>query len=244
MARIIAFASGKGGTGKSTVTAELSCALARYGRRVLAVDMEQELRSLDVLLGVENRVVFDFADVLSGRCSISDALTPHERYPALQLLCLSADDLPAREDWARLLQEENDAFDDILLDLPAGTGEAVRLAASLADLLCFVTLPDRIAARDARTLADALESTRERPARLIVNRVDRRSMKDGGFADLDELMDFVGLPLLGVIPEDRGIRSVQLGSRKEERSLLTDTVFDAIACRIMGKYVPLILTEV
>ena len=245
MAKVVAFTSGKGGTGKSTVSAELACTLARYGRSVLIVDMESGLRSLDYLLGLEDRVVFDLGDVFSGKCGLAEALSPHREYPLLKLACLPDGAAPARESLQPVFCAAEEMFDYILLDLPAGIGSTVRMAAEFADLFCLVTLPDRIAARDSRATLEMLRGERELPARLLINRVDAASMRSGGFENLDDLMDFVGAPLLGVIPEDRSIRSAKLvPERRKKRLSATEDIFDAIACRIMGRYVPLILTTV
>lgn len=238
MAKWIAAVSGKGGTGKSTVTAGLSRALARLGCRTLAVDLDVGLRSLDLMLGVENRVVCDLGDVLSGQHPAADAVIP-----AAENLCLlcgpsSPEALADRQKLCALLRETADPFEYAVLDLPAGLGLSIELALELAELAAVVTLPDLVAMRDARLAADALLADGSLSCRLIINQVGRDTMRAGGLKDLDELLDGIGIQLFGVVPWDPCINSRSL-ARRERSSPLTEKVFDAMAQRVTGRYVPI-----
>ena len=251
MAKIIAVVSGKGGTGKSTVSAALALALAKLGKSVLAADLDAGLRSLDLLLGMEDRVVYDLGDVLAGRCELSAALTAHGAFPRLGLLCAPALPTPAGggEDFPGLtaaLRAAAQGFEYAILDLPAGLGFALPIARELADLAVVVATPDLVTMRDARRTVDMLFCDGRKPCRLVINKVSRETMLAGGLRDLDEMMDVVGAPLLGVIPADEFISAPLLGTqgRKCRRAELTGEIFAAMARRITGEYVPLLLRTV
>ena len=245
MPKWIAAVLGKGGTGKSTVSAGLSRALARLGYRVLIMDLDVGLRSQDLLLGLENRVVCDLGDVLHGRRPVADALVPVDACPGMSLLCgpSSHEDTADFRQLCAALREAAAQFDYVVLDLPAGLGLSVELTLELADLAAVVTLPDLVAMRDARTAADALLERGSTACRLIINQVSRDSLRTGGLRDLDELMDGVGIQLCGVIPWDPCINS-HSASRREQQQPLTRRVFDAIAQRVIGKYVPILMKSV
>lgn len=249
MTKIIAVVSGKGGTGKSTISAALALALASLGKSVLAADLDAGLRSLDLLLAMENRVVYDLGDVFSGRCELSAAMAAHGEFPLLKLLC--APSLPVSAGREEILPELIGAlrlaaqgFEYAILDLPAGLGFAVPVARELADLAVVVATPDLVTMRDARRTVDVLFSEGRKPCRLVINKVSRETMLAGGLRDLDEMMDTVGVPLLGVIPTDHFINSPLSGKRNCRCAELTREVFRAMARRINGEYIPLLLRVV
>lgn len=236
MATILSVMSGKGGTGKSTLSASLGQIAARQGNRVLLVDLDAGLGSLDLMLGLEDRMVFDLGDVLAGRCTPMDAAYP---CPHLDKLSLASAPMAhgtpfSVADTAAIFAEYRRAFDLILLDLPAGITASVDAARSIADESIVVVTPDMIAVRDAQRLAELLP---EKPARMLINKVSRPAMKAGGLADLDEAIDLAGLPLLGVVPFDASL--AKLGHAPQTRAILS-----AIVSRIFGTYVPLILQSV
>lgn len=245
MTKIISVLSGKGGTGKSTVAAALSLSLAKLGSSVLAVDMDIGLRALDLLLGMENKLVYDLGDVVVGRCDISDAMASHDRYPKLRLLCAPANisksfRLSAVVDILRQVAEK---FDYLVLDLPAGVGMSVLLAKELSDLMLVVTAPDVITLRDSRQTVDALLSDCRCPCRLVINKVCRETMAVSGLKDLDEVIDRVGIPLLAVLPFDPYINAT--GNRRGiRRSPLAQKTIDAMARRVAGEYLPIVLKTV
>ena len=244
MAKVISVLSGKGGTGKSTIAASLALSLADAGASVLAADMDIGLRSLDLLLGMENRLIYDLGDALAGTCPVRDALAVHPRYSGLSLLCAPADLSKSFQvpETTALLHSVSGRFDYLILDLPAGVGLSVLLARELSDLNAVVTVPDLVTLRDSRKVADLMFTGSRKPCRLIVNKVSRETVQASGIRDLDEVMDMVGLPLLGVLPADPFINSYSADvTRGKRRSELTQKIFDAMAQRIRGEYVPLLL---
>lgn len=235
MGTVFSVMSGKGGTGKSTLSASLGQIAARKGSKVLLVDLDAGLGSLDLMLGVEN-MVFDLGDVLDGRCSPMDAVYPCPDLRNLSLACAPmVHGIPfSVADTVSLFAEYRRCFDLILLDLPAGITMSVEAANALADEVIVVVTPDRIAVRDAQRLADFLP---DKPARMLINKVSRAAMNAGGLTDLDEAIDLAGLQLLGVVPFDPYLSA--LGHDQQTLQILT-----AIVERICGKYVPLILRSV
>lgn len=246
MAKIISVISGKGGTGKSTVAAALSLSLAKLGCSVLAADMDTGLRSLDLLLGMENKLVFDLGDVEEGRCDLAHAMAAHDRYPHLRLVCAPAD--VSREfrnaDAADRLRDAAREFDYLILDLPAGIGASLFFTGELADLAVIVTVPELVTLRDSRRTVDALLAKCRKPCRLVINKVCRETMLASGVRDLDEVMDLVGVPLLSVLPFDPYINADGSRKRDARRSVLSQQVFDAMARRVTGEYVPLMMDTV
>lgn len=245
MAKIISIVSGKGGTGKSTLSAALSKSLASDNQRVLAIDLDIGLRSLDILLSLEDKIVFDFGDILDGKCSIEAAIVPHHSIKTLFLL--SSPNVVSKsfsiQGIISLVKSLSKSFDFILLDMPAGLGISIIMARELANLNIVVTVPDAATLRDTRKISDAISTNTARPSRLVINRVSKTALLSSGIQDLDEIIDSVGIPLLGVIPEDDWINSTVPQKKQNKQSALTAQVFDAIAERINGHYVPLILRQ-
>lgn len=246
--KIISVMSGKGGTGKSTISASLAKSLARNGKKVLAVDLDIGLRSLDILLSLENRVVFDFGDILDGKCRLDAAIVPHDSIKGLYLLSspnrlsksFTIDGLIA------LIKTISASFDYILLDTPAGLGLSIIMASRLADLNLVVTTPDLATLRDTKKISDAVADGSKVESRLIINKVSKSALQLCSMKSLDEIVDKVGIQLLGVIPEDEWINADKslITKKRSKSSKLTKGIFDAIANRIQGHYVPLILREI
>lgn len=247
-AKIISVMSGKGGTGKSTITAALAKALALKKCRVLAVDLDIGLRSLDILLSLENKVVFDFGDILDSKCKLDAAVVPHTTIKGLYLLS-SPNKLSKSftiEGLISLIKTISASFDYILLDMPAGLGISIIMASRLADLNLLITTPDTTTLRDTKKVVDALSDTSDITSRLIINRVSRHAIQLSTAENLDEIIDKIGVQLLGVIPEDEWINAGNnlKAKKKSKNSKLSKEIIDAIARRIQGEYVPLILREV
>lgn len=244
MAKIISVASGKGGTGKSTVTAALSRALARIGCSVLAVDLDSGLRSLDILLGMEDKIVFDLRDVMRGVCPAADAIVSCGEN--LSLLCAPAERAALDADAVSLfLKRIAASYEYVVLDLPAGIGFSAAVAEQIADLTLLVATPDVLTMRDARSTADVILCRGSKACRLVANKISRESMLAGGLSDLDELIDGIGIPLLAVVPEDPFINVTNEKVRSSvRRSPFTNRVFEAMARRVTGEYLPLLLESV
>lgn len=244
MAKIIGVASGKGGTGKSTITAALSRALSRIGCSVLAVDLDSGLRSLDILLGVEDKVVFDLQDVMRGVCPVENAVISCTE--KLSLFCAPAERASLDADAVSLfLKRIAASYEYVILDLPAGIGFSAAVAEQIADLTLLVATPDILTMRDARNTADVILSRGSKACRLIANKISQESMLAGGLSDLDELIDGIGIPLLAVVPEDPFINVTNEKVKASIRcSSFTNHVFEAMARRVTGEYIPLLLEYV
>lgn len=244
MAKVISVVSGKGGTGKSTFSSGLSQAMAKKGHTVLLIDLDIGLRSLDLMLGMENKIVFDIGDILERKCKIEAALTKHKIYSGLRLLC-APNSIEKSFDVVKvidLIQLQKKAYDYIILDLPAGLGLSVMMSKALADLICIVTTPDPVTVRDAQKVCDTLASCCDIPFKIIINHINKTTMKTSGLTDLDQLLDTVGAPLLGVLKEDKWIMNpFGFNEHIPKATSETQKVFEAIADRIEDKYVPLII---
>lgn len=242
MACAIAITSGKGGTGKTSLTGGVGSCLAALGSRVLCVDLDIGLRNLDLTLGLSDRALMDFTDVIQGRCSLRAAAVAHPAIPSLFLLTApvslagSAVSTGQMEELVRTAKEE---YDFILMDAPAGLGMGFQLAAAAADRIIVVTTSDASALRDAqRTVAELSRSSK--PIHLVVNRVQRRLLSQL-HTSIDQAMDTAGLPLLGVVPEDpqvtlsmgEGVPLVLKSQRGAAAACLN------IARRLKGERVPL-----
>ena len=241
MGIVIAVTSGKGGTGKTSVTGGVASCLARLGKRVLCIDMDIGLRNLDISLGLSDRALMDFSDVAEGRCPLARAAVTHPDLPNLSLLTapmsLSPDVTATRI--RALLRTARDRYDYIMIDSPAGLGPGFQLAVCGADRALVVATNDASSLRDAQRTVGEL---RQGPAaiHLVVNRVRPRLMRRL-HTTIDDAMDIAGLPLLGVVPEDeavtlaanRGIPLV-LASRRG-----ASVAYLRIAKRLMGQRVPM-----
>ena len=204
MGTVIAVASGKGGTGKTSVTGAVAACLACLGRRVLCIDMDVGLRGLDLALGLSDQALMDFSDVALGRCSLYRGAVPHPEIPGLYLLASPMTLPPAltAEHIQDLLDQARRRFDYIFIDSPAGLGSGFQLAVNGADRALVVSTGDAAALRDAQRAAEELLFLPQ--VHLVVNRVRPRLLRRLG-CTLDGAMAAAGLPLLGVIPEDRRV---------------------------------------
>ena len=206
MGELIAVLSGKGGTGKTSVCAGVSTALAEAGKRVLCIDCDIGLRNLDISLGLSDRSALSFLDVCEGRYTLEQAAA-HPLYPTLFFLTAPMNRTPKQINetaFIRMLRQARDSFDYILLDAPAGIDTGFQLAAKAADRVILVTGPDPAAIRDAARAADLLELMDKHSIRLVVNRVNEK-MVASMHLTIDDIMDEAGLPLLGIIPDDPNV---------------------------------------
>lgn len=246
MSEVVSVISGKGGTGKTSLCAGIACCLAAGGSRVLCIDADVGLRNLDISLGMSGEPILPFTAVMRGEYPLSCAAA-HPQIAGLSLLTApvteSAESL-SEEEFVRLLDEARTVFDWILVDAPAGIGAGFRLATAAADQALVVAGGDPASLRDAARATDVLLTGRPKmQARLIVNRVSPalfRRMQ----ATVDDVMDGVGLPLLGIVPEDSG---VTLAAAQGEPLARYPKSGAARACRniarrLEGKKTPLLLS--
>ncbi len=208
MGNIIAIASGKGGVGKSTITAGLSAALANMGYKVLAIDADIGLRNLDLLLGLSNLSVFDFSDVLSENCSLEKAIIAHSKISNLFFLTapqISTSDEIRPDGLKRICELTKNFYDFIIIDCPAGIGSGFISAAAAAEIALVVATPDLTSIRDADRTAGLLYEKGVSEVRLVINRVRAELMKRGLVANVDDMIDGISLRLIGIVPEDEKV---------------------------------------
>lgn len=242
MGTVIVVTSGKGGTGKTTLTAGISSCLAAIGHRVLCIDMDIGLRNLDISLGMSDRAVMDFSDVAQGRCSLERGAAEHPVIEGLYLLTAPMR-LPAgsisKEQMLAFLEQAKAMFDYVIIDSPAGIGSGFQLATTYADRAIVVTTNDPSALRDAqRAVTELAHSLPD--IHLVMNRIQPKVMKRL-HTTIDDAMDTAGLPLLGVVPEDPQV-TLALGAGQP--LVLASRRGAAVAClniakRIDGQHVPL-----
>lgn len=242
MGKIIAVVSGKGGTGKTSFTANVGLALAALGYRTLCLDCDITLRNLDLALGMSDKALMDFSDVIEGRCSLAEGAVSHPNYPTLHLLSapVCSGDMPVSpSQMCRLLQEVRENFDYCLIDAPAGLGQGFRLATDFADSVVVITTTDAIALRDAQRTVTELSQFPTGRIHLVVNRVQKKVLKSL-HTTIDDAIDSAGLPLLGVIPEDSDLGfALNRGVALRERNYYAARAYENIAKRIAGRKVPL-----
>lgn len=244
MGRVILTASGKGGVGKSTLTANLAACLAKSGKRVLCIDGDLQMRNLDIVLGLTGQAVFDLQDVYLGRCDFEKACVAHPEQPNLFLLAAPAvldEELPLLYGFVRKLTEEKRAeFDFVFVDCPSGSGDYLELLVRRGVDALIVVTPEPAALRDAERTASMI-AKRGGKSRLIVNRVRKSLVNKAVLPDMDDAIDACGVRLIGIVPEDI---SLYIGSAEGElicsrRRTKSRKAIENIAERITGKSVPL-----
>lgn len=208
MGEVIVITSGKGGVGKTTTTANLGTGVALMGKKVVLVDADIGLRNLDVVMGLENRIVYDLVDVIEGNCRLKQALIRDKRYQTLYLLpaAQTRDKTAVTPDQMRqLCHELAQDFDYVFIDCPAGIEQGFKNAIAGADRAIVVTSPEVAAVRDADRIIGLLEAEGKHNPKLIVNRIRPWMMKRGDMMDIDDIIEILAVDLLGIIPEDEYI---------------------------------------
>ena len=236
-------ASGKGGTGKTSFVAGVGSALAQAGHRTLCIDADIGLRNLDIALGMTDRVLMNFADVIAGRCTLEKAAAQHPVLSNLFLITapMASDTLRiTTEEMRAFIEQAKQRFDFCIIDAPAGLGSGFRLAAGAADRAIIVTTTDSSSLRDAQRTVMELSDYHMRSRHLVVNRVEKKLLRKL-HRNIDDAIDTAGLPLIGVVPEDA---HVQLATNREIPVILTESrgaarAYTNIARRLCGYRVPL-----
>lgn len=205
---VITITSGKGGVGKTTATANLSAALALQGKKVVAIDADIGLRNLDVVMGLENRIVYDLVDVVEGVCRLRQAMIKDKRLDHLYLIpAAQTRDKTAVTpgDMIELINQMRDEFDYILIDSPAGIEQGFKNAIAPADKVLIVTTPEVSAVRDADRIIGLVEAEEKGPSNLIVNRLRLDMVRRGDMLDTDDVIDVLAIGLIGIVPDDETI---------------------------------------
>ena len=242
--RVIVITSGKGGVGKTTTNANIGTALAREGKKVVMIDTDLGLRNLDLLLGLENRIVYTIVDVVEKRCKLKQALVKDKKNPNLCLLAAAQTrdkSAVTQEQLKEICEELQKDFDFILVDCPAGIEQGFQNAIAGASEAIVVTTPEMSAVRDADRIIGLLEAKEEiKSYRLLINRVRPNLIKSNDMMSVDDVVEILSAKLIGIIPEDTGIiTSTNKGEPivKNEKSL-AGRAYKNVAQRILGNEVP------
>ncbi|HEY4532585.1 MAG TPA: septum site-determining protein MinD [Fusobacterium sp.] len=208
MSQVIVVTSGKGGVGKTTTTANIGAGLAEKGHKVLLIDTDIGLRNLDVVMGLENRIVYDLVDVIEGKCRIPQALIKDKRCSNLSLLPAAQirdkNDIN-EEQMKTLIEALRKDFDYIIIDCPAGIEQGFKNAIAAADRAIVVTTPEISATRDADRIIGLLEANGIKEPKLIVNRIRMDMVKENNMLSVEDMLDILAIGLLGVVPDDESI---------------------------------------
>jgi len=217
MGEVITVTSGKGGVGKSTLSANLSVGLAQEGKKVVVIDFDIGLRNLDMILGLENRIVYDVVDVMEGRCNLSQALINDKKSKNLYFLPASQTsdkDILDREKVRKLIEELKKDFDYIVIDSPAGIESGFEHSIFLADRALIVSTPDVSAVRDADRVIGIIDAKSEKAKsgeevqkHVVINRLSPEMVDSGNMLGVEDVLNILALPLIGVVPDDAKIIS-------------------------------------
>jgi len=240
---VVTITSGKGGVGKTTATANIGAAMAQNGWKVACLDADIGLRNLDVVMGLENRIVYDLVDVVEGRCRIRQAMIRDKRLPELHLIpAAQTRDKSALSpsDMVRLCDELREIVDYIVIDSPAGIERGFHNALAPADHVVIVTNPEVSAVRDADRIIGIVEAEEKGPPTLIINRVNPAMVKRGDMLAAEDVLELLAIELIGVVPEDENVivstnRGMPIALDGKSRA---GEAFRNIALRLEGKQVP------
>jgi len=248
MGSVIVITSGKGGVGKTTTTANIGTALALHGKRVVLIDADIGLRNLDVVMGLENRIVYDLVDVVEGVCRVKQAIIKDKRFEGLFLLpAAQTRDKSAvsPQQMQQLCQDLREQFDYVLIDCPAGIEQGFKNAIAGADKAIVVTVPEVSAVRDADRIIGLLASNEMPEPVLVINRIRMDMVRRGDMMNIDDTIDILGIDLLGVVPDDEKI--IVSTNKGEPVVMVQDSLagqaFSNIARRLMGEDIPVFSLE-
>lgn len=244
MSEVIVITSGKGGVGKTTTSANIGIGLATLGKKVVLIDTDIGLRNLDVVMGLENRIVYNLVDVIEGQCRIKQALIRDKRYQGLYLLpsAQSRDKSAVTPgQMKKLTAHLKEQFDYVILDCPAGIEQGFQNAISGADRAIVVTTPEISAIRDADRIVGLLEANEFTKIDLIVNKLRLDMIKRGDMMSVEDVVDILAIPLIGAIPDDENIViSTNQGEPLAGSHTTSGRAYMNIARRVTGEDVPLL----
>lgn len=248
MGTAIVITSGKGGVGKTTSSANLGTALALLGKSVCLIDADIGLRNLDVVMGLENRIIYDIVDVANRECRLEQALIRDKRFEHLSVLPASqTKDKNALEPERvkEIVDELKLSYDFVIIDCPAGIEHGFKVAVAGADQAIVVTTPETAAVRDADRVIGLLEANNIKSPKLIINRIRPKMVKQGDMLDIDEIVQVLAIDLLGIVPDDEAIISNNIKGeptvmRPDSKASLA---YRNMARRILGDSVPLMVLD-
>lgn len=245
VAKVITVTSGKGGVGKTTTSANLAVALASLGYKVTCMDADIGLRNLDVVLGLENRIVYDIVDIVEGRCRLKQAMIKDKRFPELFLIPAAQTrdkNALSPNDMIKVCDELKPEMDWIIIDSPAGIERGFKNAIAPADVILVITNPEVSAVRDADRIIGIIEAEEKGPAHLVINRLNPTMVKNGDMLTADDVINLLAIDLVGIVPEDTNV----VVSTNKGQPIVLDThskagqAFMNIAKRLNGENVPLL----
>jgi septum site-determining protein MinD len=248
MSQVIVITSGKGGVGKTTTTANIGTALSLQNKKVVLLDADIGLRNLDVVMGLENRIVYDLVDVVEGRCRLKQALIKDKRFEGLFLLPAAQTrdkDAVTPEQMKKLCDQLREDFDYVIVDCPAGIEQGFKNAIAGADRALVVTTPEVSAVRDADRIIGLLEAGGISHISLVINRVRMNMVKRGDMMAMEDVVEILAIDLIGVVPDDESI--VITTNRGEpassDQNSLAGKAFRNIASRLQGIEEPFLNLE-
>ena len=246
--KVVTITSGKGGVGKTTATANLGISLANLGKKVVVIDADIGLRNLDVIMGLENRIVYDLVDIVEGRAKLRQGMIKHKKFEELFLIpaAQTRDKMAVSpKDMVELTDKLREDHDYVIIDSPAGIERGFRNALEPADEVLIVTNPEVSAVRDADRIIGLIEAAEKGPGRLILNRLKTEMVNKGEMLSAEDVFDILSLEIIGIIPEDEFVLSASNsgvpvtlieGSR-------AGMAFTNVARRITGEDVPFMNLE-
>lgn len=242
MSEVIVVTSGKGGVGKTTTSANVGTGLAQMGKKVVLIDTDIGLRNLDVVMGLENRIIYNLVDVVEGNCRIKQALIRDKRHPSLYLMpaAQTRDKSSVNpEQMVKVIEHLKEQFDYIILDCPAGIEQGFQNAIAGANRALVVTTPEVSAIRDADRIIGILEANEFRQIDLIINRMRYEMVKRGDMMSSADVVDILSIPLIGIVPDDE---NVVIATNQGEPLVGNQTpagkAYYNICQRLVGKEVP------
>ncbi|MGC1375813.1 MAG: septum site-determining protein MinD [Anaerolineales bacterium] len=246
--KVLTMTSGKGGVGKTTAVANIAVALALDGKKVVCIDGDIGLRNLDVVMGLENRIVYDIVDIVEGRCRTRQAMIRDKRLPELFLIPAAQTrdkNAVSPSDMIRLCNELREEMDWIIIDSPAGIERGFRNAIAPADRVLIVTNPEMSAVRDADRVIGLLEAEEKAGPALIINRLNPVMVKRGDMLSVDDVYDLLRISVIGIVPEDENVivasnKGAPLAMEAKSRA---GQAFRNIAQRLNGEEVPFMELE-
>ncbi len=247
-AKVVTITSGKGGVGKTTAVANIAVALSTKGQRVTCIDADIGLRNLDVVMGLENRIVYDLVDVVEGRCRLRQAMIRDKRLPELYLIAAAQTrdkTAVSPSDMVRLCDELRPDMDWVIIDSPAGIERGFKNSIAAADRVIVMTNPEISAVRDADRVIGLLDAEEKGPAALVINRLNPSMVRRGDMLSVEDVLDLLAVDLIGIVPEDENV--IVASNKGQPLSMDAKSragqAFQNIASRLMGGQVPFLDLE-